>query len=154
MPSSIVALGIFELAGVTSHCRDGVGALAIRLVGLGGLHYADMQAERVRVELSPDRILIQTDLSDQELTMAVARGIALWWRARQRGLPSGVTVESLAAEIAVPRASLDEAIVVVGVDIDALADEFVCPPSVILERIRSSRGHRKSGTHHRFGVAS
>lgn len=151
--ATTVALTIFERAGVTSHYRGGVGSLAVRLLGPSCLDYAFSQKAPARIQRNPWRIFVRADLNDSDLTMAVAWGIAAWWAAVNE-LPAGVTVDSLASEIAVPRASLREAVAAIGPHTDVLAHDFVCPVSVIARQMRLGGFVPRSGPRWRFGVAS
>lgn len=154
MLASTVARAIFDQAGISPLSRDGVGTLALNLLGENALDYDAELREPARITLDPPRIFIRPDLSRPVVTMAIAWGIAQWWASAHR-LPFGLTVDELAMAIALPEEALLEAIDELGAEIGSLAADFVCPESFVAERLRTLLPTpRRSGVRNRVGVAS
>lgn len=152
MPIEAIARRLFALAGLSQTEVAGVGQLATALLGANSLDYAEQEEIAVLHE-RPWRIHVRLDASDQEITMGVSLGIAMWWlRTRHE---DSVSAESLALCIAVPLAALREATWRLGHDANALAEEFVVTRAVIEHRLRSVPAvtHR-SGVRTRYGFAS
>lgn len=154
MLASTVARAIFDQAGISPYSREGVGVLALKLLGESGLDYDGEQHEPARIALDPPRIFIRPDLSRAVTTMAIAWGIAQWWASAHR-LPFGLTVDELAIAVALPEEALLEAIEELGAEVGPLAADFVCPKSFVAERMRTLfPTPRRSGVRNRVDVAS
>jgi hypothetical protein len=135
---------------------EGVGWLALRLLGESGLDYApEEQIEAVRLVESPWRILLSPDLSDQETTMAIARALSLWWLAiAATHAPRPSDVAELARAIAIPIDKLDREIAMYGYDADELAEVFVVSAETVAERFRVVGPKQRSGLRQRLTEAS
>jgi len=155
MPSATVARAIFHRAGSSELCRDGMGWLALRLLGPEGLEYS-LEDEAPPVELldRPSRLRVRGDLPRAQLTMAIAVGIATWWQRGHGGrLPMGVEIHELAIALVMPEVAVLDAIHVLGMNASALAHEFACPRAIVVARLRALNSQLRSGTRWRFGEA-
>jgi len=129
-----LAADIYRQAGIDERSREGIGYLALALLGLDGADYAPEDQDKPFVlERDPWRLLVREDLPRAERTFAIACGIAQWWLAT-KSLET-VTAESLAIELVAPESALLEALEILGPDERALADDFVCPAWVIRSQL-------------------
>lgn len=146
---------IYCRASCRSEEVEGVGWLALRVLGSDCLKYAPAsQPEPVRLIPGDSwTISISDQLDDNELTMAIARALALWWLAQWSDVaPPASDVAGLAVAIAVPMDRLETEIDR-GSDIARLAAAFVVPVAVIRDRVRTPPRTVRSGVFMRL-VAS
>ena len=147
---------LYRLADCRPEQVEGVGWLALRLLGDSSIDYAPSgQLEPVRLLDGPWRILVSPELDDAELTLAIARALAVWWFSRFASrAPDAADVASLAAAIAVPLPALTQEIDRVGDDVEELSESFNVPVDFMIDRLRLLQRTGRSGTYSRLVEAS
>lgn len=154
MAAERIARGLFDLAGLSVTGTAGVGRLAVKLFGGEQAIEFVSQAPPVIVHRPPPRMLLRVGLTDEELSICVATGIAEWWMLEHPEDRRVTTRGRLAAAIALPDLALREAIQRLGEDAVAIAAEFVLPVDFVASRLQGVRPARGSGPRYRFGCAS
>jgi IrrE N-terminal-like domain len=131
-----VARHIFALAGIPEIGEQGVVHVAEAFLGDECCDFHP-QDELVTLSTQPPRILIRFDLSSEEITLAVAVGLARWWLTEHPELAGQVSEDELAVCLAVPPQALLDAAERLSRDVGAIADEFRVSTEVVAHRMRS-----------------
>lgn len=150
MSAETIARRIFDQAGISPLSEDGVAHVAAELFGERNLDFAQQTAF---VSLAYDgawHLLVRIDLCDEDLSIAIAYGVADWWLRTHPPESVPCELRALAEAIALPSVALRDAVTRLGPDIDAIACEFVLRPEIVERRMQSSPSLRKSGTRARI----
>jgi hypothetical protein len=154
MAAERIARALFDLAGLSVTGTAGPGRLAVALFhGEENIEFAS-QCEPVIIHRKPPRLFLRTGLTDEELSLCVATGIAEWWLLEHPEDRHVTTRGRLAAAIALPELALREAIGRLGADAARIACEFVVPVDFVADRMQTVKPARGSGARYRFGCAS
>lgn len=109
---------------------DGIGELAVALLGDEGVRYASPPFA-AHSRLRANVIFVRPDLDDASTALAIANRLSEWWLARESINATANERDDLAATLLVLPQSLRRARDRYGDDVCALAEHLVCPPWVI-----------------------
>lgn len=135
--------------------RCGPAVLAVGLFSPGGVKYGLWsQVPEFVLQFDPVRLHLRRNLCDENLTMAIARGVARWWHETHLApVLDEDGVEDLAIALALPDRAFRHAAMQCACDLATLAEHFVCPVPVVRRQLRRVFGPYRSGTYIRLGAA-
>jgi hypothetical protein len=151
-----VARTIFDSAGFLGCEPAGTCELAAALLGRSRVTYDDRQRKPFVVLSNPDGIRLRTFLEDDELHMALARGLVSWW-CRNHAESLTLTEpqsEAVAIAIALPSDEFRIAAVRCAGDVALLGEWFVVPPAIVSLQLRRTLRPTRGGAFRRLSLAS